>query len=429
MEITHVHIDDFNYSQGLPPVASKAEEIGSFSEDTFGCRLDFHPEEVQKVFAVVQQHPLENGMYLIGVGENKTAIAQFEGKELKHLVFTDLTKANFSGSFSQYHGGIDVIQGAPVLYRREVAEPEKSTKEESLAQTKNDLEVRRALAGTPNIQSPPLKVVPINGQLSLEMGAVGSIEHYYANGQWQNCVYSGEPDEELKEQVKEQDKNQISDFVRGMGGMHEKGFIHRDVKIDNALVDGEGRVHVSDFGGSISEKDLQKEFYEAHNNPENFNKLLGAARTRAFGRSYNETAVLENLVIQGDYKTFREMIGKWDVHAMGVSFIYLYLTPEKNSEMVYSGAPLFHSVVFANHGDYEGQGLEPPVDDKDEVEARYKEALAGPVLQTIKEGFMEIGFSEHQADLLSRTVHPDISQVPTMHEVYQAFNKSQLMKV
>ena len=43
-------------------------------------------------------------------------------------------------------------------------------------------------------------------------------------------------------------KTLIQDMLRGLAAMHAAGFLHRDVKPDNCLLDGDGVLKVADFG-------------------------------------------------------------------------------------------------------------------------------------------------------------------------------------
>lgn len=39
-------------------------------------------------------------------------------------------------------------------------------------------------------------------------------------------------------------------IIEGLGYIHSKGILHRDIKLDNILLDGKGQVKIADFGVS-----------------------------------------------------------------------------------------------------------------------------------------------------------------------------------
>jgi serine/threonine protein kinase len=39
-------------------------------------------------------------------------------------------------------------------------------------------------------------------------------------------------------------------IIEGLGYIHKKRILHRDIKLDNILLDGKGRVKIADFGVS-----------------------------------------------------------------------------------------------------------------------------------------------------------------------------------
>ena len=39
-------------------------------------------------------------------------------------------------------------------------------------------------------------------------------------------------------------------LIEGLGYIHSKGILHRDIKLDNILLDGKGNVKIADFGVS-----------------------------------------------------------------------------------------------------------------------------------------------------------------------------------
>lgn len=47
-------------------------------------------------------------------------------------------------------------------------------------------------------------------------------------------------------------------IIVGLGYLHKKNIIHRDIKLENILIDNEGVVKICDFGASIVKPDLSK---------------------------------------------------------------------------------------------------------------------------------------------------------------------------
>ena len=43
-------------------------------------------------------------------------------------------------------------------------------------------------------------------------------------------------------------------IIEGIGYIHSKSILHRDIKLDNILLDGKGRVKIADFGVSKTVK-------------------------------------------------------------------------------------------------------------------------------------------------------------------------------
>jgi serine/threonine protein kinase len=39
-------------------------------------------------------------------------------------------------------------------------------------------------------------------------------------------------------------------MIEGLGYIHSKNILHRDIKLDNILLDGKGKVKIADFGVS-----------------------------------------------------------------------------------------------------------------------------------------------------------------------------------
>ena len=44
--------------------------------------------------------------------------------------------------------------------------------------------------------------------------------------------------------------------------MHENSVVHRDIKLDNILLDGHGNIKICDFGVSVQVKDENHILYE-----------------------------------------------------------------------------------------------------------------------------------------------------------------------
>ncbi|KAI2564932.1 serine/threonine kinase 38 like, partial [Homo sapiens] len=65
----------------------------------------------------------------------------------------------------------------------------------------------------------------------------------------------------------------ISETVLAIDAIHQLGFIHRDIKPDNLLLDAKGHVKLSDFGLCTGLKKAHRtEFYRnlTHNPPSDF---------------------------------------------------------------------------------------------------------------------------------------------------------------
>lgn len=56
-------------------------------------------------------------------------------------------------------------------------------------------------------------------------------------------------------------------IIDGLAHIHSKGVLHRDIKLDNILLDGHGRVKIADFGVSRIVKSTQEEMTEQCGTP------------------------------------------------------------------------------------------------------------------------------------------------------------------
>jgi serine/threonine protein kinase len=56
----------------------------------------------------------------------------------------------------------------------------------------------------------------------------------------------------------------LSEVLCGIEALHEEGIIHRDLKLDNILLTGEGHVKLCDFGLSVKTEGQVTGYYGTH---------------------------------------------------------------------------------------------------------------------------------------------------------------------
>lgn len=57
------------------------------------------------------------------------------------------------------------------------------------------------------------------------------------------------------------------DIIKGIAYIHQNGVVHRDIKLDNILLDGRGRVKIADFGVSRKVKEKNEFLFDQCGTP------------------------------------------------------------------------------------------------------------------------------------------------------------------
>lgn len=72
----------------------------------------------------------------------------------------------------------------------------------------------------------------------------------------------------------------MAESVLAIGSIHDLGFIHRDIKPDNLLLDAQGHIKLSDFGLCTGLKRAHRtEFYRnLKDTPASKSELLGSVK-------------------------------------------------------------------------------------------------------------------------------------------------------
>jgi serine/threonine protein kinase len=77
----------------------------------------------------------------------------------------------------------------------------------------------------------------------------------------------------------------VAEVVEALGHAHANGYVHRDVKPANILLDGSGRAYLTDFGIAVAEEELLKDVGAAgtlpYMAPEQLDRGIGPIDHRA----------------------------------------------------------------------------------------------------------------------------------------------------
>lgn len=156
----------------------------------------------------------------------------------------------------------EIISGKEMVLKNAILEANRETIAQVLNMIRHSKRVLKELnqAGTTSgIQKKPYATIgltnpPGNQQVKMLMSIVGTLEPRYDSELFDRIEAIGDDREHFWKTQSE--RFQIGkQLLEGLVAIHSKGYTHGDLKLDNALIQGQGEeilVHISDFGNAKS---------------------------------------------------------------------------------------------------------------------------------------------------------------------------------